>query len=192
MSSTAEKIVASAAGELQELGLFAASLEGVRRRAGVSTGSAYHHFPGGMAAVSAEVYRSTLLEYQRDAVAVLDAAATAEDGVRAGVAHLLRWVEADPARARLLYQLEGAVDPRILDGSPQPLGDAIAAWIERYGRPEAAARRAELLALWIGPAKEYGRAWIRDPALPAPSEVAQRFAEAAWRCVQPLVRGEDR
>ena len=186
--STSEKLVASAAGELRERGVFAASLEAVRRRAGVSTGSTYHHFPGGMPAVSAEVYRSTLEEYQRSAAAHLAAATDAEQGVKDGVTHLLSWVEADPARARLLYQLENAIDPAILDGTAQPLTDAIDTWLARFGKPDAIEHRAELLALWIGAAKEYGRLWTRNQSLAPPAAVAEQLADAAWVSMQPFVR----
>ena len=186
--TTAEKIVESAAGELREQGVFAASLEAVRRRAGVSTGSTYHHFPGGMIAVSAEVYRSVLVDYQQAAAALLDAATDAEHAVRAGVMHLLGWIEADPARARLLYQLEGAIDPAIVEDAPQPLAAAINAWLERFGRPDAGAHRPDLVALWSGPAKEYGRMWTRNPSLAAPTAMGELFGDAAWQSVKPFVR----
>ena len=182
----------SATGELREHGPFAASLDAVRRRAGVSTGSTYHHFPGGMIAVSAEVYRSVLAEYQLEAAAALDAATDARHGVRAVVIHLLAWIEADAARARLLYQLEAAVDPAIVAGAPQPLGDAIDTWMERFGAPAAINHRAELIALWGGPAKEYGRTWTRNPLLPAPTGTAAWFADAAWESVKPFVRARKR
>jgi len=55
-----------------------------------------------MIAVSADAYRSTLAEYQRSAAALLDTATDAEQSVRAGVKHLLAWIESDPFRARLL------------------------------------------------------------------------------------------
>jgi AcrR family transcriptional regulator len=186
--TTAERIVESAAGELREQGVFAASLEAVRRRAGVSTGSTYHHFPGGMIAVSAEVYRSVLGEYQRSAAARLAPAMEAEESVRAGVMHLLEWIESDPTRARLLYQLENALDPALVEGAPQPLAGAIDAWLERFGKPGAAEHRAEILALWSGPAKEYGRVWMRNPSLAAPTVMGELFADAAWHSVKPYVR----
>lgn len=186
--SAIERIIASAAGELGERGLFAASLEAVRRRAAVSTGSTYHHFPGGMPAVSAEVYRSVLAEYQESAARLLHGATNAEKSVRAAVIHLLGWVEANPKKARLLYQLENAVDPAVLDGFPEVLGDEITAWIVRFGAPSAAKHRAELVALWSGPAKEYGRMWTRNPALPAPTKMGEWFADGAWRALKPFVQ----
>jgi AcrR family transcriptional regulator len=185
---TAEKIVESAAGELREHGVFAASLEAVRRRAGVSTGSTYHHFPRGMIDVSTEVYRSTLLEYQVAAAAVLTSASDARKGVRDTVIHLLGWIESDPNRARLLYQLENAVDPEVLEGASQPLDEAIGVWVERFGTAAASSHRAELLALWSGPAKEYGRMWTRDPRLISPTSMGGPFADAAWKCVKPFAR----
>jgi AcrR family transcriptional regulator len=186
--STPNRIIESAAGELREHGLFAVSLEAVRRRAGVSTGSTYHHFPGGMPAVSAEVYRFVLAEYQDAAATVLDSATDAEEGVRAAVIHLLGWIEADPARARLLYQLENAVDPAVLAGTPQVLVRAIDSWLERFGVAKTTDHRAELVALWAGPAKEYGRMWTRNPELAAPTTKGQWFADAAWRSVKPFLR----
>ena len=185
---TAARIVDSAAGELRERGVFSASLEAIRRRANVSTGSTYHHFPGGMPAVGAEVYRSVLLQYQRAAAAVLDAAPTAEEGVRAVVIHLLAWVESDPGAARLLYQLEGTVDPAMLDDTPQPLAEAIDTWLARFGNPAATRHRVELIALWSAPAKEYARVWTRNPRVAKPTAMGTWFADAAWQSVKPFVR----
>ncbi len=191
-SSAAERIVESAARELREHGVFAVSLEAVRRRAGVSTGSAYHHFPGGMPAVSAEVYRLVLAEYQEAAAALLDTATDAEQGVRAGVTHLLAWIEENPAKARLLYQLENAIDPAVLTDAPQVLAHAITAWLQRFGAPRAMEHRTELVALWSGPAKEYGRMWTRNPLLTTPTAMGKWFADNAWQSVKAFMRGRRR
>jgi len=186
--SARDKLVESATQELGTQGVFATSLDAIRRRAGVSTGSAYHHFPRGMVGVSAEVYRSTLLEYQEGAAEVLNHASSAQRSVGDAVVHLLTWIESHPARAQLLYQLENAVDPAVLAGAPQPLGDAIDAWIDRFGTATAGDDRAQLLALWTGPAKEYGRMWTRDRQLAPPTAMGEPFAHAAWHCVKPFVR----
>jgi len=68
------------------------------------------------------------------------------------------------------------------------LADALDTWLARYGRPDAIERRAELLALWSGPAKEYGRMWKRNPSLAAPTAMGTRFADVAWQSVKPFAR----
>ena len=70
-------------------GAIAATLEEIRRDADVSVGALYHHFPD-KPALAAAVYAQVMSEYQAGFVATLRTHATAEGGVRGGVAHHLQ------------------------------------------------------------------------------------------------------
>src|SRR5882757_1310130 len=82
-------------------GAIAATLDEIRRDADVSVGALYHHFSD-KPALAAAVYAQLMSEYQGSFVAMLRRQDTAEDGIRGGVAHHLRWVAANRGEAALL------------------------------------------------------------------------------------------
>src|SRR6201996_2099882 len=82
-------------------GAIAATLDEIRRDADVSVGALYHHFPD-KPALAAAVYAEVMGEYQTGFVTMLRSHHAAEDGIRGGVAHHLRWVAANRSEAALL------------------------------------------------------------------------------------------
>jgi AcrR family transcriptional regulator len=74
-----------------EKGLVATTIEEIRRSAGASIGSLYHHFDS-KDDLAAALYVEGLRDYQKGAVAELRAHPGAEEGVKAAVVHHLRWV----------------------------------------------------------------------------------------------------
>ena len=171
-------------------GLEGASIEEIRRRSGASIGSIYHHFSSkeGIAAV---LYVEALRDYQEGALAALEAARSAHQGVKTLVRHHLAWVASHPDQAR--YLLMGR-DPRVVLASERPLRELNRAFFERvmdWVRPRV--RRGELravspeivlAALWIGPSQELSRHWLAG-LLDEPLETAApALAEAAWNALK--------
>src|SRR5258708_29767093 len=106
-------------------GAIAATLDEIRRDADVSVGALYHHFPH-KPALAAAVYAQLMSEYQGSFVAMLRPQDTAEDGLRGGVAHHLRWVAANPGEAALL--LGDPLDRAGLRHPNTAVVPAVAAW----------------------------------------------------------------
>jgi AcrR family transcriptional regulator len=163
-------------------------MDEIRRRAGVSNGSLFHHFPD-RASLAAALYLGALDQYQVAIRAALARAGDAEAGVRALVGGHLRWVEAHPAAARWLADMRGAA-----------AGPAAAAVAERNrsifaelrvwrdGHVAAGALRSlsleVLVAVVIGPAQEVTHQWLRDPQPGRLRRLATPLADAAWRAVR--------
>src|SRR6266568_2015545 len=72
-------------------GLVASTVEEIRLSARASIGSVYHHFDS-KEDIAVTLYLEGLRDYQQGAVQELRAHPGAEEGVKAAVAHHLRWV----------------------------------------------------------------------------------------------------
>jgi AcrR family transcriptional regulator len=164
-------------------GAMVPTLDEVRREAQVSVGALYHHFPDKQA-LAAAVYAHVLGEYQAGFVAMLRGRATAEGGIRGGVAHHLRWVAAHRGEAALL--LGDRLDSAALRESNRVFFAAIRDWWRphhTYGvlRPIQPGITA---ALWFGPAQEFSRYWIAGDEPRMPRGVIKTFADAAWMALR--------
>jgi AcrR family transcriptional regulator len=164
-------------------GAIAATLDEIRRDADVSVGAMYHHFPD-KPALAAAVYAQVMGEYQAGFLAMLRRHATAQGGIRGGVAHHLRWVVANRSEAALL--LGDRLDSAELRDSNREFFAAVRDWWRphhSYGalRPMQAGITA---ALWFGPAQEFSRYWIAGDEPKMPRGVATTFADAAWKALR--------
>jgi AcrR family transcriptional regulator len=164
-------------------GAIAATLDEIRRDADVSVGALYHHFPD-KPALAAAVYAQVMGEYQAGFLAMLRGHATAEGGIRGGVAHHLRWVAANRGEAALL--LGDRLDSAELRDANRRFFAAVRDWWRphyTYGvlRPMQAGITA---ALWFGPAQEFSRHWIAGDEPKMPRGVVKTFADAAWMALR--------
>jgi AcrR family transcriptional regulator len=164
-------------------GAIAATLDEIRRDADVSVGAMYHHFPD-KPALAAAVYAQVMGEYQAGFLAMLRRHATAQGGIRGGVAHHLRWVVANRSEAALL--LGDRLDSAELRDSNREFFATVRDWWRphhTYGalRPMQAGITA---ALWFGPAQEFGRYWIAGDEAKMPRGVVKIFADAAWKALR--------
>jgi AcrR family transcriptional regulator len=172
-------------------GAIAATLDEIRRDAHVSVGALYHHFPD-KPSLAAAVYAQVMSEYQAGFVAMLRSHATAERGIRGGVAHHLRWVSANRSEAALL--LGDRLDSAELGDANREFFAAVRDWWRphhSYGvlRPMQAGITA---ALWFGPALEFSRYWIAGDEPNMPRGVVKTFADAAWKALRANGIEEDK
>jgi AcrR family transcriptional regulator len=156
--------------------VYGATLEEVRRDAGVSVGAIYHHFPDKERLAEA-VWLDALERYQEGFLAALHASAGAREGVVAAVEHHLGWVAAHRDDATLLFSERPAA-------AREP-NRAFFAEVREWWRAHAGELRALDLdlahALWLGPSQEYCRHWLAGRARRVPPAAARDLAEAAWQ-----------
>ncbi|MFZ1162411.1 TetR/AcrR family transcriptional regulator [Mycobacterium sp.] len=178
-SDTRSRLMQAARRRFAADGAIAATLDEIRRDADVSVGALYHHFTD-KPALAAAVYAQVMSEYQGSFVAMLRRQQTAEDGIRGGVAHHLRWVAANRGEAALL--LGDRLGSAELREANMGFFNAVRDWWQphhTYGvlRPMQAGVTA---ALWFGPAQEFGRHWIAGDEPRMSRGAIKTFADAAW------------
>lgn len=180
------QILRSALACFEAHGVEATTIEQVRAHADSSIGSIYHHF-GNKEGLIAALYLAALDDQQALMVPALQAATSAREAIAALVGSYLSWVAAQPALARLLFQVRRVV----ADG---PHGDALAQrnrtrygglsrWL-RDGMADGSLRSLPLetcAALLIGPAESYCKAWLGGRVSGLPTDHASVFIAAAWR-----------
>ncbi|MGH3553898.1 MAG: TetR/AcrR family transcriptional regulator, partial [Mycobacterium sp.] len=144
----------------------------------------YHHFPD-KPALAAAVYAQVMSEYQAGFVAMLRQQATAEGGIRGGVAHHLRWVAANRSETALL--LGDRLDSAALQESNREFFAAVRDWWRphhNYGALRPMIQPGITAALWFGPAQEFSRHWIAGDEPRMPRGVIKTFADAAWMALR--------
>jgi len=184
-----EAILSAALECFTDRGYAATSIEDIRRRAGASVGSVYHHFAG-KEAIAAAVYVEGIRSYHAGALAVLAGSDTAEAGVRGIVTYHLRWVVEHRSHAQfLLFHGEPEVSALAAD-SLRALNEGyrggVQSWLERI------AQRHELrplpydvyASLVVGPAQEFARRWVAGVADIEIDSAARLLADAAWRATR--------
>lgn len=163
-------------------------MEQVRRTADVSNGSLYHLFPN-KAALAARLYCDGMLQCQDGIVGALEAATSAGAGVRAAVTFQALWVDQHVQLARLVYAdmpddvLVAAAST--LDAPSRQYVRVVERWLRSHVDDGALADRpfVVLHALWLGPAQEFCRHWLRGRGRLRPRHVADQLAEGAWRAL---------
>src|SRR5918911_3841008 len=136
-TSTPERIVTAALPLFVAHGYAGASLEQVRRDAGVSNGSLYHHFPR-RADLAARLLNDGMRQCQDAVLAVLSGDRPAEQVVRSVVVEQLAWVERHADVARWVFS--DLPDEVLLAAEPD-LGEdarryaaAVGDWLEARSR----------------------------------------------------------
>jgi AcrR family transcriptional regulator len=168
-----------------EKGLAGTTVEEVRRRSGASVGSIYHHF-GDKEGIAAALYLDLLRDYQAGVVAVLAGGRDAERTVTGLVRHHLRWVEADPDRARFLLT---GLPPRAAGSISEVNRDGLRATAEFLERGIEAGELADVpldvfYAVLIGPAQEFCRHWLQGRMRTSLRAAERSLAAAAWRALR--------
>ncbi|GAA5149911.1 TetR/AcrR family transcriptional regulator [Pseudonocardia eucalypti] len=184
-TGTADRIAEVALRLFTPHGYAGVSMEQVRRQAGVSNGSLYHHFRS-RAELVAHLFLGGITEAQELTLRTLSQAPDAEAGVRGVVAAQLNWVEQHPELARLVYS-----DPHdeVLLAAEPAFGahnrryvEIVSGWLDTHMRRDTLTRRpfAVAHALWAGPTQEFCRHWLHGRSPLAPHEAAGDLGEGAW------------
>jgi AcrR family transcriptional regulator len=172
-----------------EKGLVATTIEEIRRAAGASIGSLYHHFDS-KDDLAASLYVEGLRDYQDAAVAELRIHPEADEGVKAAVVHHLRWVMDHQDLARFIFAMGGL-------HSPGPYADELhdlnrtffnecRRWLSGHIRSGEIKKIPSDLyyALWTGPAHELARHLLSGSVKTPWKQAAKILADAAWAALR--------
>jgi len=161
----------------------------LQKRAGISVGSFYHHF-GSKAGVAAALFLEGLRD-KNDAVGrALDAADTAETGIRAVVGAHVRWIADNPDWAGFLYQYRGTIPEGAASTELERVNKAFSRTLMGFFGPLI--ERGEIRRLprecysviVLGPVQEFARRWLKGRTDTHIAELEHVFADAAWHAVR--------
>lgn len=187
-AATADRIADAALRLFTVHGFAGASMEQVRRAAGVSNGSLYHHFPS-RADLAARLLVDGMGRSQQAVLEALANVGEAQQGVRAVVAAQLGWVEEHAEWARLLFS--ELPDEVLLAAEPsfsiqnREYVHVVGGWLRAQAERGALVDRPFEIAhaLWLGPGQEFARHWLSGRSRRRPSQAVDEFAEGAWRAL---------
>lgn len=186
--ATEDRIAEAALRLLTVHGYAGASMEQVRRSAGVSNGSLYHHFPS-RADLAARLLVEGMGQSQQVVLGVLLGAGDAEQGVRDVVHAQMGWVQEHAELARLLYgdlpdEVLLAAEPSFGEQNRQYV-DVVGGWLQTQAEQGMVVHRpfGVTHALWLGPGQEFARHWLRGRSRLTPTDAATALADGAWRAL---------
>jgi AcrR family transcriptional regulator len=190
-----ELLLGAAAECFAERGYAGFTLEEVRERAGVSVGTAYHHFPAGREDLEGELYLKVLAEYQDALIDELERHRSAAAGTKGVVVFHLDWIAGNLGLAGLLLAFRSSwltPDYRFrLDQLNLVFAQRAGNWLKPHVEAERIQRLSPELygSIVLGPAQAYGGQIMSSELDPleiaaALRNAASRLADAAWRAVQ--------
>jgi len=179
-----DRLLRAALSRFDAEGTLGATLEDIRRDAGVSAGALYHHFPD-KRGLAAAIYVELTGQFQDGFLAELRTHSGAEEGVKAGVRFYLRWVSAHRAGAAFLLGERPAEDRALRDRNRPFFTEAMAWWETHVHYGVLRSLPFDLIqALWLGPAHEYTRHWVAGRGKRVPAGVADVLADVAWHSLK--------
>lgn len=183
-ASARERLLAAALMRFDADGTLGATLDDIRREAGVSVGAVYHHFPD-KTGLAGALYAELTHEFQEGFLAELREHAGAEEGVRAGVRYYLRWVSANRAAAGFLLGERPAEDGVLRAHNRAFFAETTAWWQAHVDYGILRDLPFDIIhALWLGPAHEYTRHWVAGRGRRVPTTVAGVLADGAWQTLK--------
>lgn len=189
VSDRREEILSAALSCFLDKGVDRTTLEDIRRRSGASTGSIYHFFSG-KDAIFGELVLETYAHLNEAMLDAIRDAKSAEASVRAVVKQYVAWVVEEPERARFL--LRAPID-RMSEAQLATLSEQNRLFLRALR--DRVVERAEggeirrmpldvLVAIVLGPMKEYASQYIDGIAKSSPSRAARELGLAAWNAVR--------
>jgi AcrR family transcriptional regulator len=183
-------ILDAALAEFLERGLEASSLASICQALGVTKGSLYHHFASKEELV-VTLWGEAMQQLEQTTLDGLAVTGDMSTKIRALVRGYLRWFERHP---RLGAFALAVLDSSSLEAKLGPLRDRQRRFVSAvHARlaPEVArgAVRAVPAQLFVpvvlGPARDFLRAWLRQPSRAAMREAKRHLPDAAWRALAP-------
>jgi AcrR family transcriptional regulator len=168
------------------------TLADIRRKAGASTGSIYHHF-GSKERIAASLYLDGLRQTQEAGLAALLHTRTARTGIGAQVGAYIDWVVDHPALATFLFAMRRA--PFLDDDEPAIAAlntdthERAARWIaDRVAAGELPdLEPAMRWALVFGPCRHWAGSWLRGTTTTSPDVAKRQISTAVYAALQALI-----
>ncbi len=170
-------------------GYGATTMADIRKRAGASTGSIYHHFKS-KEHLAAQLYLEGVRSSQEHGLGSLLAVQRTEDGIRALVESYLSWVQDNPQLAAFLFAMRHAdfMEPveSELDRMNRTTIETATEWFRaRIQSEELPDLSPDVLrAILYGPAAHFARRYLAGDADVDLRTAKRQLADAAWHALR--------
>ena len=182
-----ESVLIAALTFFTELGLETTTIQDIRRAAGCSIGSIYHHF-GSKEGIAEELFIDGMQRFHSGLLDKVSRQTSAQSSVKAVVYFYSAWVTENQTLAQYLhsrdidFSVEGKKRIKILHS------EQITQTFEWFAPfvQSGNMRRLPLesyIPIICGPVQEYTRRWLSDPLKQTPFDLKGVFADAAWRAI---------
>jgi AcrR family transcriptional regulator len=187
--SRRDGILRAALGCFDEVGYAATTVDEIRRRAGASVGSMYHHFAG-----KEQLAAALIVEGRRDYYAAwldsLKGRRTAEGGVRAAVRRHFEWMPNNLALGRFVFGFEEPAAVAVAAGPFRLIRtdfqDQLLGWLRPYVESRDIQHLPDDLyePLWMAAAQSFTRQWLRWDDHNELTRFSRHFADGAWAALR--------
>ncbi len=179
------QILAAALESFTTIGFAHATMGDVCTKAGVSTGSLYHHF-GSKEQLGAALYVAGLRDFQAGFFTELEQHHKAERGIRGCVSYYFDWVVRNPTWARYLTNHQEARflshEKDAIDELSESFVADLAGWLLPFVERGEVQRmpRGMYPPILMGPCSDVVRRWLGNQDTKDPKAMEQALADAAW------------
>lgn len=173
------------------LGYDQTTLADIRKKAGASTGSIYHHF-GSKERIAAELYLDGVRRTQEVGIQALLPTRTARTGIAAQVGAYIDWVVDNPHFATFLFAMRRAPfldeDEPVIAELNADVSARAARWVaDRVAAGELPDLEPSLRrALVLGPCRHWAGSWLRGTTATSPAQAKRQISAAAYAGLQAL------
>jgi AcrR family transcriptional regulator len=174
------------------LGYDQTTLTDIRKEAGASIGSIYHHF-GSKEQIAASLYLDGIRQTQAAGLEALLRTRTARTGIAAQVGAYIDWVVDHPAMARFLFAMRHApfldeAEPTI-DTMNRDVFDRSSKWLAaRVAAGELPDLDPALRwAIVFGPCRHWAGSWLRGTTKTSPEDAKRTISTAVYAALQSLL-----
>ena len=182
-----ESVLTAALGCFTDLGLKTTTIQDIRRAAGCSIGSLYHHF-GSKEGIAEELFIDGMKKFHSGLLDKVSQQKSARSSVKAVVFFYSEWVTQNQTLAQYLHSRDIDFSREGLNRIKDLHSEQITQTFEWFA-PFVQSREMRRLPLECyipiicGPVQEYTRRWLSDPLKQTPLDLQGVFADAAWRAI---------
>ncbi|PTQ87983.1 TetR/AcrR family transcriptional regulator [Agitococcus lubricus] len=184
-----QAILAAALACFDKYGIEGTTIEMIRQESNASVGSIYHHF-GGKDEIAAALFIEGMRQFAQLLRERVNAAQTAEQGIKAIVYANVEWITDNPAWASYCFHHRGAVKHGKAAETFSAENKVFYQFIETWFRPHVLAGSIKLFApplmsaLIIGATHDYARHWLAGRTKTTLEAYKEILADAAWQSIK--------
>jgi len=189
MNKSKQEILSSALTCFIEKGVESTTIADIRAASNVSVGSIYHHF-GNKSGIVAALFLAGMDDHTAQQEAALEAASSAEEGVKAVVSCYINWINENPDWARFVFRYRSLVEHSKKTDEEKAQRKVHFNRLRDWFSPYVNQNKIKKLpfevyhTLIIGPAQAFALRWLSGRTHADLITHRELYAESAWQAIK--------